>query len=68
MYFESLRAALYMGGHGQFVWSAAVISCVFIVFLLIVPMLRSRRIRREVAGHIRRQQAASKEVENASGS
>ncbi len=70
MYFDSLHAALTMGGHGAFVWSAYAITLVVIALLLISPLRKSRQLRRELAGQYKRagQQRAMNEVSNASSS
>jgi len=54
MYFDSLSAALYMDGHGVFVWSAYLISMSVLAFLLIAPRVRERRLLNELEGRNRR--------------
>ncbi len=56
MYFDSIHAALVMDGHGAFVWAAYAITALVLVYLLLAPVLRSRRLRRELAGEIRRRE------------
>lgn len=56
MYFDNLHAALVMDGHGAFVWAAYGITAVVVICLLLVPVLRGRRLRRELAGDIRRRE------------
>ncbi|MCZ6831351.1 MAG: heme exporter protein CcmD [Gammaproteobacteria bacterium] len=69
MQFDSLAAALAMNGHGGYVWSVYLIAALVVVFLLLGPVLRSRRIMLERLGQLRREQAAqNKEVPLASGS
>lgn len=65
MYFESFKAALVMDGHGVFVWTAYGIAVIAISLILILPKLKERKILRQIAGEIRRQQAHadSSEVE-----
>ncbi|WP_116365092.1 heme exporter protein CcmD [Parahaliea mediterranea] len=61
MYFDSLHAALAMEGHGPFVWGAYAITALVLLTLLVSPVLRARRLRRELAGDIRRREAAAGE-------
>ncbi|GAB3277281.1 heme exporter protein CcmD [Parahaliea aestuarii] len=67
MYFDSLHAALAMEGHGPFVWAAYAITAVVLLTLLLSPVLRSRRLRRDLAGEIRRRETAAGEGRHASG-
>ena len=46
-----------MNGHGAYVWSVYLVALVVVVFLLVGPLLRSRRIMRERRGQLRRAQA-----------
>ncbi len=64
MQFESLAAAMEMAGHGGYVWSVVVFTVVVIAYLLLAPVLRSRRFMVEQRALIRRQQ---REVSHASG-
>ncbi len=67
--FDSLAAALEMNGHGGYVWSVYLTAALVVVFLLLGPLLRSRRIVQERRGQLRRELAAQdKEVPVASGS
>lgn len=70
MYFDSLQAVIDMDGHGAFVWAAYAITLAVLATLLITPVLKSRRLRRELAGQIKRaaQAGAPNEVSDASGS
>jgi heme exporter protein D len=54
MYFESLQAALTMGGHGPYVWSAYGITALVILQLLLWPLRAQRRLLRELRGEQRR--------------
>ena len=64
MYFESLEAALTMGGHGPYVWSAYAITLVVLVQLLLWPRRRQRRLLSELRGEARRRQRGNQaEVE-----
>ena len=69
MQFDSLAAALAMSGHGGYVWSVYLIAALVVVFLLLGPVLRSRRIMSQRRGQLRRERAVqNKEVPLASGS
>jgi heme exporter protein D len=63
--FDSFSAALEMGGHGGYVWAVAVVTLFVVVYLLVAPILRSRRFMQEQRGVLRR---AQREVSSASGS
>ena len=69
MQFESWAAALAMDGHGAYVWSVYLAALLVVVFLLLGPVLRSRRIMLERRGQLRRAQASQeREAQLASGS
>jgi len=59
MYFDSLQAALAMGGHGAYVWSAYGITALVVVQLLLWPWRMQRRLLREVRGEQRRKQGSA---------
>ena len=50
MYFDSVHAALWMNGHGIFVWSAYGITLLVLAQLLLWPWSRRRRLLRELRG------------------
>ena len=56
MRFDSFAAALAMDGHGGYVWAVAVVTLSVIVYLLLAPVLRSRRFIEEQRGVLRRAQ------------
>jgi len=56
MYFDSISAAVAMGGHGGFVWSAYGICLVVLVLILLAPRRRQKRLLRRLAGEQKRQQ------------
>ena len=58
MYFENLSALLYMDGHGPFVWAAYLITAIVITLILVSPGRRRRRLLRDLAGELKRQQLA----------
>ncbi len=43
MYFDSLSSLFSMGGHGLFVWSAVLITVLFMSLLLIMPLWATRQ-------------------------
>ncbi|WP_439106758.1 heme exporter protein CcmD [Congregibacter sp.] len=65
MYFESLAAALAMDGHGPYVWAAYGLTLTVIAVLVASPLIRKRRLLRELRGEYRRSQQseASSNVE-----
>lgn len=65
MQFDSISAALTMDGHGGYVWAVALVTLWMVVYLLLAPVLRSRRFMQEQRGVLRR---AQREVASASGS
>jgi heme exporter protein D len=56
MYFETLEAAMSMDGHGAYVWSAYALTVLVVIYLVISPGRRQRRMLRELRGEIRRKQ------------
>ncbi len=65
MYFDSLSAAMTMGGHGGYVWSAYAITFVVLAVVILRPILSSRRLRRDIRAEVARKAAVSG-VSNAS--
>ena len=59
MYFESVAAALAMDGHGPYVWAAYGITLLVLAQLLLWPVRRLQRLRRELRGEARRREVAS---------
>ena len=57
LYFDSLSAALTMDGHGAYVWSAYLIASAAIALILILPKRKERKLLKQVAGEIRRDQS-----------
>ena len=57
MQFDSLEAALQMGGHGPYVWSVYLVSLLVVLALLLGPVLRARRISRRQRILLRQQRA-----------
>ena len=65
MYFDSLSAAMTMGGHGGYVWSAYAITFAVLGVVILRPILSSRRLRRDIRSELARK-AAANGVSNAS--
>jgi heme exporter protein D len=42
--FDNLAAFLSMDGHGPYVWSAYAISAVVILYLVVIPLRRQRKL------------------------
>lgn len=55
--FESLQDFLQMSGHGPYVWSAYVISIAVMLWLVISPLRRRRRLLADVERQLRREAA-----------
>jgi heme exporter protein D len=52
--FESLQQLLTMDGHGFYVWTAVLVSMAVMLWLIVSPLLDSRRALKEVARDIAR--------------
>ncbi|PDH37898.1 MAG: heme exporter protein CcmD [Halieaceae bacterium MED-G27] len=65
MYFDSLSAAMTMGGHGGYVWSAYAITFLVLGVVILRPILSSRRLRRDIRSELARKATVSG-VSNAS--
>lgn len=66
MYFDTLDAALAMGGHGIYVWSAYAITGLVLLQLLLWPWRSRRRLLRDLRGEQRRNAAAASRAGEAS--
>ncbi len=55
MYFADFSAALYMDGHGVYVWSAYLITLVVLCVVTVMPLRRQRRLLKQLSGEIKRQ-------------
>ncbi len=58
MYFDTVRAALAMDGHGAYVWSAYAITLLVLAVILLAPGRRRRRLLRRLDGEQKRRQSA----------
>lgn len=56
MYFQTLQAAISMDGHGVYVWSAYALTVLIMIYLVMSPGRRQRKILRELRGELRREQ------------
>ena len=56
MFFESFSAALYMDGHGGYVWSAYAITVLVVAMMLVLPARRNSAIVRQLRATLKRQQ------------
>ncbi len=75
MQFDSMTAAWEMGGHGPYVWAVALLTVLVTAWLLLVPVMGSRRLMVEQRAALRRderlrqqQQTQQQEGAHASGS
>ncbi|MDY0006545.1 MAG: heme exporter protein CcmD [Spongiibacteraceae bacterium] len=55
MQFDSWHAFWVMGGHGPYVWAAYGITALVLIALVVLPCLRGRRLRRELAAALARE-------------
>ncbi|MDG0969426.1 MAG: heme exporter protein CcmD [Porticoccaceae bacterium] len=64
--FDSLNQFMTMDGHGVYVWSALIVSGLFLAGLVINPLLRQRDVMLEIARDQDRekQREASKREKN----
>lgn len=62
--FDSLQQMLEMAGHGQYVWTAVLVSLLVMAWLLIKPLQQHQDNLRDVAREYRRekQRQSSSEV------
>jgi len=65
VYFDSLSAAMTMGGHGGYVWSAYAITFLVLGVVILRPILSARRLRRDIRSELARKATVSG-VSNAS--
>ena len=52
--FESLQQLLTMDGHGFYVWTAVLVSMAVMLWLIVSPLVDSRRALKDVASDIAR--------------
>ncbi|MDX2349164.1 MAG: heme exporter protein CcmD [Porticoccus sp.] len=63
--FESLSEFIQMGGHGTYVWAAYLISLSVLIWLVVSPLLRRRKLVQEVVRQQRREAARQKNSDTA---
>ena len=59
MYFQTAADALYMNGHGVYVWSVYGVAARTIGGLSVAPVLKRRRFIREESQRLRRERQAA---------
>jgi len=59
MYFDTLQDAIYMNGHGAFVWAAYTIAFLVLIALVLAPLSKTRRFMREEGRRLRRDGAVA---------
>ena len=64
MQFDSFSEALAMAGHGGYVWSVYAVALLVILFLLLMPVLRSRRTMARLRVQWQREQALKTREDN----
>jgi heme exporter protein D len=68
MAFETFAEFLAMGRHGSYVWSAYGITFAIVAWNVLQPWLQRRRLMREQAALLRREQrAATRDGDSAQG-
>ena len=63
--FESLSEFIQMGGHGTYVWAAYLISLSVLIWLVVSPLHRRRKLVQEVIKQQRREAARQKNSDTA---
>jgi heme exporter protein D len=63
--FESLSEFIQMGGHGTYVWSAYLISLSVLIWLVVSPLHRRRKLVQEVIKQQRREAARQQHSDTA---
>lgn len=63
--FESLGEFIRMGGHGTYVWTAYLISLSVLIWLVVSPLHRKRKLVQEVIKQQRREAARQKNSDTA---
>ena len=58
MYFDTWQALRAMDGHGPYVWSAYAITLVVLLWLLLAPLHRRRRLMADIHAQERRRAAS----------
>ena len=61
--FESLREMLEMAGHGQYVWTAVLVSLLVMAWLLVKPLQQHQDNLRDIARQHRREQQRQSNTE-----
>tara|TARA_B110000037_G_scaffold56199_1_gene68665 strand:- start:127 stop:333 length:207 start_codon:yes stop_codon:yes gene_type:complete len=61
--FDNVSGMLHMAGHGIYVWTAVLVTLALIAWLIINPLLQRRRVIKEIAQDVSREQLR----QNASG-
>ncbi|NQX89976.1 MAG: heme exporter protein CcmD [Halioglobus sp.] len=54
MFFDSLQSALYMDGHGLYVWVAYLVTLLVIIVVIAVPVRQRKRLLLQLAVQGRR--------------
>ena len=54
--FDNVSGMLHMAGHGIYVWTAVLVTLALIAWLIINPLLQRRRVIKEIAQDVSREQ------------
>ena len=60
--FESLQQLFAMGGHGPYVWTAVLVSMAVMLWLIVRPLLDSKRALKDVERDIARAAHSTEEA------
>ncbi|WP_114418729.1 heme exporter protein CcmD [Marinospirillum perlucidum] len=55
MYFDSLSEFINMGGQGLYVWSSFALSLLLMAFNILLPWLKLKATRKQLARQLRRE-------------
>ncbi|WP_231491541.1 heme exporter protein CcmD [Microbulbifer sp. HZ11] len=63
--FDSLAGFLAMNGHGPYVWAAYGVALLAMAALVLVPTLRQKALRAEIARRVRQEEARRRAAQGA---
>ncbi|WP_299593528.1 heme exporter protein CcmD [uncultured Microbulbifer sp.] len=55
--FENFASFLTMNGHGPYVWAAYGVAVMVLVALVVAPLLRQKKLRKEFSRQLRQEEA-----------
>lgn len=54
----NLTEFLHMGGYAFYVWTSYALAAIILIANLVIPVLSGRRLRRDLAGKLRREKTS----------